>query len=134
MDTLRKFGPSTEVKIFDPRDPSTGSGGAELLDASVVQRGDQRWLYLAGQTHGYGATDIYSASLPSAAPLSATGWTITRDAIGELLPLAARTLSRPWDGNGGRHCPSYARGWNPSKGESVERIYYAGAAENLWGP
>jgi hypothetical protein len=25
----------TEFKIFDPRDASTGSGGAELLDATV---------------------------------------------------------------------------------------------------
>jgi len=53
MDNLRTFGPATEVKIFDPRDPSSGSGGAELVDASVVQRNDQWWLYLAGQAHGY---------------------------------------------------------------------------------
>jgi hypothetical protein len=26
------------------------------------------------------------------------------------------------------------KGWDPGKGEWVERIYYAGAAENLWGP
>jgi hypothetical protein len=26
------------------------------------------------------------------------------------------------------------KGWDPQKGEWVERIYYAGAAENLWGP
>jgi hypothetical protein len=134
MDNLRRLGPATEVKIFDPRDPSTGSGGAELLDASVVRRDNHWWLYLAGQADGYGATDIYSASLPSNAPLCATGWTITRNAAGELLPIAGRALSRPWDGNGGRHCPSYVKGWDPSKGEWVERIYYAGAAENLWGP
>ena len=73
MDNLRTFGAGTEVKIFDPRDASTGSGGAEVLDASVVRRDDQWWLYLAGQAHGYGATDIYSASLPAGAPLSATG-------------------------------------------------------------
>ena len=69
MDNLRTFGPATEVKIFDPRDPSSSSGGAELLDASVVQRDDQWWLYLAGQAHGFGATDIYSPSLPSRAPV-----------------------------------------------------------------
>ena len=134
MDNLRTFGPASEVKVFDPRDPSTGSGGAELLDASVVQRDSQWWLYLAGQAHGLGATDIYSATLPSRAPLSATGWKLTRNAAGELLPVAGRSLSRPWDGNGGRHCPSYVKGWDPSKGEWAERIYYAGAAENLWGP
>jgi hypothetical protein len=35
---------------------------------------------------------------------------------------------------GGRHCPAYVRGWDPARGEMVERIYYAGGAENLWGP
>lgn len=134
MDNPRTFGPATEVKIFDPRDPSSSSGGAELLDASVVQRDDQWWLYLAGQAHGYGATDIYCASLPSGAPLCATGWKLTRNATGELLPVSGRSLSRPWDGNGVRHCPSYVKGWDSSKKEWVERIYYAGAAENLWGP
>ena len=46
----------------------------------------------------------------------------------------ARSLSRPWDRNGGRHCPSYVKGWDARKDEWVERIYYAAAAENLWGP
>ena len=132
MDNLRMLGPATEVKIFDPRDPSSGSGGAELLDGSVAQRDDQWWLYLAGQAHGCGATDIYSASLPSSAPLRATGWKLTRNGTGELQPVSGRSLSRSWDGNGGRHCPSYVKGWDSIKDEWVERIYYAGAAENLW--
>src|ERR1700722_11764350 len=131
---LRKHLSGTEVKIFDPRDASNGSGGAELLDPSVVKRGDQWWLYLAGQTHGYGATEIYSASLPPQSPLTATGWNITRDAAGQLQPLAQRVLSSGWDGKGGRHCPSHVRGWDPRKQAWVERIYYAGAGENLWGP
>jgi len=123
-----------ETKIFDPRDPSTGVGGAELLDASVVLRGGQWWMYLAGQASGYGPTDLYSASLPMGAPLSPFGWNLSRDAAGDLVPLAPRSLSSPWDGNGGRHCPSYVQGWDPDLGRSVERIYYAGAADNLWGP
>ena len=123
-----------ETKIFDPRDASTGSGGAELTDASVAKRGDQWWMYLAGQVHGYRATDIYSSSLAAGAPLSATGWKLTRGATGGLAPVAGRSLSSAWDGKGGRHCPSYVKGWDPRQGEWVERIYYAGAAENLWGP
>ena len=63
-----------------------------------------------------------------------SAWKLTRDAAGELLPVANRRLSHPWDGNGGRHCPSYVKGWDPRQGAWVERIYYAGAAENLWGP
>lgn len=124
----------TESKIFDPRDPATGSDGAELLDASVVQRGDRWWMYLAGQPGGYGGTEIYSASLLGGAPLSAAGWTLTRSADGQLIPLAGKNASRVWDGNGGRHCPSYVKGWDARKGQYVERIYYAGAADNLWGP
>jgi hypothetical protein len=134
MDHPRKSGLGTERKVFDPRDASTGSGGAELLDPSVVERSEQWWIYLAGQAGGYGATDIYSASLPSGAPLSAAGWSLTRGAAGELAPVAERRFSRAWDGNGGRHCPSYVKGWDSRSGEWVERIYYAGGAENLWGP
>lgn len=124
----------TERKVFDPRDASTGLGGAELLDPSVVKRGDQCWIYLAGQAHGNGATEIYSASLPPKSPLSAAGWELTRSAVGELEPVAGRSYSGRWDGKGGRHCPSYVKGWDPRRATWVERIYYAGAAENLWGP
>jgi hypothetical protein len=123
-----------EVKIFDPRDPSTGSNGAELLDAAVVQRGDRWWMFLGGQAAGYGPTEIFSASLAPGAPLSATGWDLTRDTAGHLLPVTGNVAGRLWDGNGGRHCPSYVKGWDPNKAEWVERIYYAGAAEYLWGP
>lgn len=135
MDHSQKPVVICESKIFDPRDPSTGlRGGAELLDASVVQRGEQWWMYLAGQAAGSGPTDIYSALLPPGAPISAGGWRPTRLASGQLAPVAGRSASQPWDGNGGRHCPAYVRGWDPDKNAWVERIYYAGAADNLWGP
>src|SRR6266496_5884147 len=107
MNNPGKLVLGTERKVFDPRDASTGSGGAELLDPSVAQRGEQWWMYLAGQVGGYGATDIYSTSLPLGAPLSAAGWKITRGLAGELVPVAGRRFSRAWDGDGGRHCPSY---------------------------
>jgi hypothetical protein len=129
-----KPGTATEFKVFDPRDPETGTGGAELLDASVVHRDGRWWICLAGQAAGYGPTDLYSASLPPGAPLAATGWTPTRNAAGDVAPLAGRSRSQAWDGNGGRHCPSYVTGWDPVERRSVERIYYAGAADNLWGP
>jgi hypothetical protein len=124
----------SETKIFDPRDGSTGSAGEEVSDSTVIKRGNRWWMFLAGQAHGFGPTDIFSASLPANAPLSAAGWQLTRDVTGELQPAATRSLSQPWDGNGGRHCPSYVRGFDPQRGEWVERIYYAGAAEYLWGP
>ena len=81
-----------------------------------------------------GATNLYSASLPIGQPLAASGWTLSRDYAGKLLPLAGFDSSRAWDGDGGRHCPSYVKGWDSTKGEWVERIYYAGSAKNLWGP
>ena len=49
-----------ETKIFDPRDPSTGLAGAELLDASVVFREGQWWMFLAGQAAGFGPTELFS--------------------------------------------------------------------------
>ncbi len=91
-------------------------------------------MYLAGQSGGYGATQLFSASLDPGAALSAAGWKLSRDNADELTPLAGQSASHAWDGDGGRHCPSYVRGWDPHKREWVERIYYAGAAENLWGP
>ncbi len=111
MDQSGKPVLGNELKIFDPRDPSTENGGAELLDASVVQRGERWWMYLGGQAHGYGPTDIFSASLPKGAPLSATGWKPTRDPAGQLVPVAGQSASHSWDGSGGRYCPAYVRGW-----------------------
>jgi hypothetical protein len=123
-----------ESKIFDPRDASTPSFGCELLDPSVARRGDGWWMVLAGQPNGHGATDLFGASLPQGASLSATGWKPIRNAAGDLVPLAGRDRSSPWEGKGGRHSPSYVKGWDPERAAWVERIYYAGAAENLWGP
>jgi hypothetical protein len=121
-----------ETKLFDPQSPP--ANGAEVLDSSVVRRGDRWWMVLAGQAAGSGATQLFSAALAPGAPLSAAGWELDRDGAGALAPLAGRKASHAWDGNGGRHCPSYVKGWDPHRSAWVDRIYYAGAAENLWGP
>lgn len=123
-----------ESKIFDPHDPSTAAYGSDLIDCSITERDECWWMVLAGQPGGYGATDLYSAKLPRGAALSGVGWKPLRDAAGKLAPLAKRNRSAGWDGKGGRHCPSYVKGWDPDKQTWVERIYYAGSAENLWGP
>jgi hypothetical protein len=88
----------TESKVFDPRDRSTDSDGAELCDASITKRNGQWRMYLAGQAHGYGATEIYSACLPAAEPLATNQWKVIRHAGGELESIAGRSLSVPWDG------------------------------------
>ncbi len=134
MDQPQVFASGREITVFDPLDSAAGLSGTELLDASLVKRGDQWWMYLAGQVGGHGATDIFSASLPPGAPLSMSGWRPARSVTGEVSPLASRIRSRGWDGGGGRHCPSYVKGWDPGRQEWVERIYYAGAADQLWGP
>jgi len=126
--------PGKETKIFDPFDAATNSGGSEVLDPSAVDRNGGWWMCLAGQAEGYGPPELFSASLAPGDRLSPHGWTLTRDASGTLTPLARRDHSLPWDGNGGRHCPSYVRGWNPHTREWVERIYYAGAADHIGGP
>jgi len=123
-----------ESKIFDPRDPAAPSYGCELLDPSVVKRDEGWWMVLAGQPKTHGSTDLFSATLPPGKVLSAVGWTALRNTRGELVPLAGQSRSAQWDGKGGRHCPSYVKGWEPKTKAWVERIYYAGAAENLWGP
>jgi hypothetical protein len=126
-----------ETKIYDPAD---GFGAitdpVELTDATLAKRGLQWWMYLVGQKREDGTTEIYSASLPVGAPLATTGWSLTPDWADptKAAPLAGHACSRPWDGNGGRHCPSYVQGWDPHSDRWVERIYYAGAADHLWGP
>ncbi len=102
----------TETKIFDPKDSPTGT---ELLDAAVARRGDQWWMYLAGQTGGYGATQLFSACLAPGYTLSASGWQLTVDDSGQVIPLCGNQKSAAWDGGGGRHCPSYVKGWDPQK-------------------
>lgn len=126
--------PGREHKLFDPADPLTPAYGSELLDPSVVFRNGQWTMFNAGQPHCFGPPDIFSATLPPGAPLSPDGWTVARDASGELLPVAGRELSAPWDSAGGRHCPSYVRGFDPGTGRRVERLYYAGAADHIGGP
>ncbi len=79
---------------------------------------------------------MFSASLPAGAPLSAGGWVIAAntDDPGRPAALAPKSKSYWWDGKGGRHCPSYVRGWDPEKNSWVERIYHAGAAQQFMGP
>ena len=122
-----------EIKVFDPRDPASGSGSAELSDACVVDR--RTYTGCTWQVSPTGTEQLrQSASLIPKAPLSAQGWMLTRDPAGELEPLAGHNMSSSWDGKGGRHCPSYVRGWDPRAEAWVERIDHAGASENLWGP
>ncbi|HLK17318.1 MAG TPA: hypothetical protein VKT81_00140 [Bryobacteraceae bacterium] len=127
----------TETKIFDPKDgfaPFTDLVVA--TDSSVVKRGNRWWMYLAGPVVGHPAIQLFSASLPEGAPLAASGWKLTprADDPTKIELLSGQTASAPWDMKGGRHCPSYVRGWDPDRGDWVERIYYAGGAENVWGP
>lgn len=123
-----------EWKVFDPRDPLTAAYGDDLLDATFICRDKELVMVVAGQPSGRGATDLYSAYLAKGETSSAVHWRPIRDSAGQLLALSKRRKSSPWDGKGGRHCPSYVKGWDPDKRAWVERIYYAGAAENLWGP
>jgi hypothetical protein len=123
-----------ETKLFDPRDPSTEGTGVELTDASIVERQGGWRMILAGQKTAGMPTDLYMAALDPGAPLAAIGWRLIRDGNGDPVPLCGRQASAGWDGQGGRHCPSYVRGWDAAAGREVERIYYAGAAQNSWGP
>ena len=128
---------AAERKIFDPADgfpPLTDVG--ELTDATLARRGDQWWMFLAGEAGGCESIELLSASLPPDAPLSATGWQLTplSGDPHKIAPLASHELSKHWDLHGGRHCPAYIKGFDSQSDRWVERIYYAGAPENPWGP
>jgi hypothetical protein len=126
-----------ETKIFDPADGFGAIKDAvQVTDSSVVKRGDQWWMCLAGRVWGREAIQLFSASLPPGAPLSARGWTIHSEpgAPEKTAMLATQERSASWDLKGGRHCPAYVKGYDPARGAWVERVYYAGGAENLMGP
>lgn len=126
-----------ETKIFDPADGFTPvTDLAEITDATVAKRRNQWWMYAAGQVAGRMETELFSASLAPEQPLAATGWKLTTkpEKASSIALLAGHAPGVTWDLKGGRHCPAYVKGWDPEKRWWVERIYYAGAAENLWGP
>ena len=129
--------PLRKTKIFDPADGFAPLGDpANVTDATVFHR-DGRWgMVLAGTVIGKPSIHLFSASLPDGAPLAATGWTLTPEehAPTKIALLSESGASDVWDGKGGRHCPSYVRGWDPGRQTWVERIYYAGGAEQVWGP
>jgi len=125
-----------ETKVFDPADgfaPLTDV--REATDPTVFQRGDRWWMCVATEVANRPGIQLATASLPEAAPLSPSGWRLTaeRDDITRIAVLP-QERSRTWDLGGGRHCPSYVKGWDPATQQWVERIYYAGAAEHVWGP
>ena len=126
-----------ETKIFDPVD-----GFAPIVDvvvatdSTIVKRDGQWHMYLAGKVLNREGIQLFSATLPPGAPLAPTGWHLTEDpeAPGKVALLAPQVASREWDLKGGRHCTSFVKGWDPERAAWVERIYYAGGAEWVWGP
>jgi hypothetical protein len=132
--------PSTmlnKTKIFDPADgfaPLTDPGN--VTDATVAHRDGRWWMCLAGTVVGKPGIHLFSASLSPGAPLAATGWKLTSNEHDptKIALLAGYQQSQAWDLKGGRHCPSYVRGWDPRSQTWIERIYYAGGADQVWGP
>ncbi len=107
-----------------------------LVDCTIAKRDGRWWMFACGVERTSPEIQIYSASLPEGAPLSAAGWSITPDEDESSKPklLAGKSRSYAWDGKGGRHCPSYVKGWDAVINAPVERIYYAGAAQHFMGP
>src|SRR5581483_6422205 len=114
----RKVMPGKETKIFDPADGFAPLTDAFILtDSSVVKRGNRWWMYLAGRAMNRASIELFSASLPAGAPLAAIGWTLTArsDDKTKIADLAGHGDSKTWDLKGGRHCPSFVRGWDPQR-------------------
>ena len=128
----------TETKIFDPADgfgPLQRRRGSERPD-----RGQARQSMVAGQRRSRSRRQTRHSvgqriASPRARRFSASGWALTPDPEDphRVALLAGQEIGRAWDLHGGRHCPSYVRGWDPDRGEwAAAHLDYAGAAENLW--
>lgn len=128
---------SKETKLFDPAD---GFGSLTNVyvatDATIAKRGNLWWMCLAGKASDIDGIQLFSASLSEGEPLAATGWRLTPESDNptRIAVLSRQNIRNAWDLKGGRHCPAYVKGWDPQRREWVERIYYAGGAENVWGP
>ncbi|MEM1990304.1 MAG: hypothetical protein QW782_06685 [Candidatus Bathyarchaeia archaeon] len=125
FDASKGFKPITNLMSF--------------VDCTIAKRGNQWQMFAAGIVRGASNQmdmTLFSARLPGGAPLSSIGWKIDTDPSDptKAAVLAGKSNSYLWDGKGGRHCPSYVKGFDPDKNRWVERIYYAGAAENFSGP
>jgi len=131
------IGVARETKLFDPRDgfgPLTDP--LAVTDATVFRRQDRWWMCAGGKVKGREGIHLFSATLEPGAPLAAAGWKLTADPrdASRVEILAGYESSAAWDHQGGRHCPCHVKGWDPRRGAWVERIYYAGASQFLWGP
>lgn len=125
------------TRIFDAgKGYGACTGLRTFVDCTVLKR-DARWrMYGCGLSSDDREIQMFSASLPEGAPLAATGWQIKVEASDPGRPalLAGKSKSHEWDGKGGRHCPSYVKGFDLEKNAWFERIYYAGAARDHMGP
>jgi hypothetical protein len=116
------------------------TGLRTFIDCTVVKRENRWWMFAGGMSlvgdPPSRDINLLSASLPPDAPLSPSGWQITADPDdpSQPAPLVGKSRSHAWDGKGGRHCPSYVRGFDHERNVWVERIYYAGAARDFMGP
>jgi hypothetical protein len=136
-DLLNPWSLVRTTKVFDPANGFAGvTNVTELTDATLARRGDRWWMYLAGEALGHEGIRLFSATLPPGAPLAASGWNVTTEPHDpkKIALLAPSERSAAWDLRGGRHCPAYVQGFDPRRGAWIERIYYAGARENPWGP
>jgi hypothetical protein len=126
-----------KTTIFDKcRGYEPVSNLGTFTDATVTKRDNRWWMFGSGFDKDLEDLNIFSASLPPDAPLSVSGWTITIDPANSAraVPVCGKTLSLGWDGKGGRHCPSHVCGYDPKTGKSIERLYYAGASGDFFGP
>jgi hypothetical protein len=90
---------------------------AALTDCTVVKREDRWWMFASGFGTTSREINLFSASLPEAAPLSATGWQITADTndASKAAPFAGKSASRWWDGKGGQTLPLVRQGLGPGE-------------------
>lgn len=133
--------PNTKTKLFDPKQ---GFGAITNIrtftDSTIFKRGNQWCMVGGGFDIKKRAIMLLSASLPAGTPLSTNRWKLTADPNdpSSALPLVMPSSPEGWDGLGGMHCPSYARGWDPAAnggaGAWQERIYYAGSSKSFVGP
>jgi hypothetical protein len=119
-----------EEIIFDGK-TDLPAGWFQAGDPDLAKLGDRWFMFFTSITFSGGAPvmklHILAATLPPGENLNSavSNWTILTDNAGAPIPVISPATGQDWD-NEAIETANYVRGYDNTRGEWVERIYYTG--------